>query len=151
MHVSRWISLPLAFTVTLACHDGTAPPPAILEEYFLESVDGRPLPATVHVRDSYTTTVIWSTLTFDDAGNARLVERMRYTSPVDPAIEITHTTNYSYEASGTLITFDYFCSDTAVCVGPPTGALAGTILTLSWSGNPPFRAPALYRLAVRVD
>ena len=152
MRVSRWTILPLVFTIPLACSDGTAPPPAILEEYYLESIDGRPLPATIHAGDGYTTTVLWSILSFDVAANARLVEGVRLTSPTDPPTEITRTTEYSYEVTGNHIAFDYRlgCQDTEVCVAPPTGTLDGTTLTLSWSTDSPRRS-ALYRLAVRID
>lgn len=153
MQLSRWICLPLLLTVTLACSDGTAPPPAIANEYYMESVDGRPLPTTINSEGGYTTTVLSSFLVFDVAGKAQLVERVRLTSPSDPATETTHTQEYSYEISGNRIAFDYlqWCRDTTVCVAPPTGTLDGTTLTLSWSISWRSRRSALYRLALRID
>lgn len=152
MRVSRWTILSLMFSIPLACSDGTAPPPSTTADYVLESVGGRPLPATVHSGGGYATMVIWSTLDFDEAGTAVLVERMRHTSPDEPAYEATNRTDYSYRVTGDRITFDYFppCPPNALCVEPPTGTLGTSSLVLSWSGNPPWRAPALYRLTENV-
>lgn len=149
MRLARWKILPLVFTIPLACNDGTAPPPSTSGQYVLETVGGRSLPAIVHSGEGYTTTVIWSTLTFDAAGIAVLVERLRYTSPNDPATEVTHRTDYSYRVTGDRIAFDYSppCPPNALCVEPPSGKLGNSSLILSWSGNPPWRPQALYRLA----
>jgi len=153
MSISRLKILPLFFLLPLACGDfGTAPPPSS-GDYFLESVDGRPLPATIHSGEGYSTIVLWSTLSFDATGHAVLVERMRHTSPNEPAYESTNSTDYSYQITGDQIAFNYSppCPPNALCVGPPTGTRGTSSLTLSWSGSPPWREPALYRRGVPID
>lgn len=152
MRLARWKILPLLFSLPLACSDGTAPPPSTSGDYVLESVGSRPLPATIHSGEGYATIVLWSTLNFDPTGRAVLVERMRHTSPNDPPYELTHRTDYSYQVTGDHIAFDYFppCPPNALCVEPPTGTLGTSSLVLSWSGSPPWRAPALYRLTENV-
>jgi hypothetical protein len=147
MRLFGWRHLPLVLTLLLACDDGTAPPPAITARYGLESINGSPPPVTIHSRDGYTATVIWSTLSFDAAGKAALVERMRYTYPDEPPIEVTQTTGYSYRTVGNTIEFEYSppCDDIAVCIGPPTGEMAASSLTLVFPGNPPYRPASLYR------
>jgi hypothetical protein len=146
MRLFSWKCLPLVFTV-LACQDGTAPP-STSGAYVLESVGTRPLPATIHSGEGYATIVLWSTLSFDQAGHAVLVERMRLTSPNAPATEVTHRTDYSYRVTGERITFDYSppCPPNALCVEPPRGELGTSSVLLFWSGNPPWRPPAFYRL-----
>ncbi|MDQ3673486.1 MAG: hypothetical protein M3365_03795 [Gemmatimonadota bacterium] len=152
MRLSRWKCLPFVFTLALACNDGTGPP-SITDVYVLESVNSTPPPVLIHSRDGYTTTVIWSTLSFDDAGMATLVERMLRTSPNDPPTDQTYTTRYSFRTTEENILFDYSppCPPNALCVAPPIGTVAGSTLTLFYPGNPPFRPPSLFRLAFAPD
>jgi hypothetical protein len=140
----------LSLAFTMGCNDSTAPP-STTGVYMLESINGQPPPTNIFVGAEDTTTVFWSTLTFDASGHAVLVERMRHAHP-DEATEGTYTTRYSYRISGDEIIFDYSppCPPNALCVEPPKGVVTGTQLILSY-GTPPFRPPSVYRLTVRMD
>jgi hypothetical protein len=149
MRLSRWQFLPVVLTLSLGCGEGTAPP-EISGVYLLESINGQPLPRIIHDSEGYTTTVVWSTLTFDAAGHAALVERIRQTSPGNPQTEITQTTGYAYHFIGDSIAFDYSppCPPDALCIGPPAGRVVdGSTLHLSYPGDPPFRPVSVFRLA----
>lgn len=152
MRLSCRKCLPFVFALPLACHDGTAPPPSILGFYVLESINSQPLPAIIQSGGGDTTTVFWSNLNLDGAGNAVLLEHIRH-AHLNSATEATYTTGYLYRVIGDSIAFDYSppCPPNALCVGPPVGKLANSTLTLSYGGSPPFRLPSFYRRISGVD
>jgi hypothetical protein len=140
----------LSLAFMMACSDSTAPP-STTGVYVLESINGQPPPINIFVGAQDTTTVLWSSLTFDAAGQAVLVERMSHAHPGEVTVG-TYTTSYSYRISGDEIIFDYSppCPPNALCVEPPKGVAIGTQLILSY-GTPAFRPPSLYRLIANVE
>lgn len=140
----------LTLALTMACHESTAPP-STTGVYVLESINSQAPPTNIFVGAEDTTTVFWSTLTFDAAGHAVLVERMRHAHPYG-ATEGTYTTGYSYRLSGDRIVFDYSppCPPNALCIEPPVGTIVDSKLILSY-GSPAFRPSSVYRLTTRID
>ena len=146
MRLPRLIKLPVIALIAFGCSDGTAPPPS-LAQYRLESINSQQVPTTVHARDGYTVTVIWSTLTLDITGRSELVERVRYTFPDTRTAEETQTRRYSYQITGDDVSFDHYppCPPNALCVAPPSGRFVGSTLILTYSGDN-FSRSDLYRL-----
>jgi len=138
---------PLVFALALSCDEATGPPPPISALYFLESVNGDPLPALIQHGGGATTTIFSSTLRFDGSGNAAITEFRRGTALGSPTIEGTFTSTYSYRVLGDSIAFDKKprCPDNAICVAPPGARLSDSRLTLLYSGRPPVRPPLFYR------
>jgi hypothetical protein len=143
-----------AGALTMACYESTAPPPFAANVYLLESIDGRPLPASIVAEPGDTISIIWSTLSLTGAGNAVLVERLRIVHPNTPPTQLTQTNTYVYHVTGHSIlgddlTFDYSppCPINALCAAPPSGKLLGTTLVLSYGDLPGARPPSFYRRA----
>lgn len=147
MRLSGRKCFPLVFALLVACTDGTAPLSPLSGEYVLQTVAGEPLPVTIVHSEGYETTVFWSILRLGAQGNAAIVEHVRTISPDRPTIEGTSTSTYSYRVIGDSIAFHYPCNDTAICVEPPAGKVDGSTVTLIYSGLPPSRPPAVYRLS----
>lgn len=150
MHLSCQKAFILVVALTTACNESTAPP--ISGAYVLESIDGQSLPANIQAGGGDTITVFWSTLSLDAAGNAELVEHIRYVHPNSPPGEGTYTTGYVYRVTGNRVighnvAFDYSppCPPNALCVEPPVGKIVGNTLTLFY-GSPAFRPPSFYRV-----
>ena len=135
----------LALTLTIACHDSTAPSPR--DSYLLESVNGQPVPTVIRAGGGDTTTLFWATLTLDAAGKAEIVAATRRVSTSAPPREATDIARYSYRVFGDSIAFDYSppCPPNALCVRPPYGKITGLTVNLFLGANP--AASYIYRLA----
>lgn len=140
----------IALTLTMACHESTAPP--IAKGYILESINNQPLPANIQAEGGDTITVIASSLGLDGAGKAQLFEHIRYVHPNSPPGEAIYTTGYSYSISGSrilgpTIVFDYSppCPPNALCAEPPVGRFVGSKLILTWGRYSYSRPPSVYK------
>ena len=147
MRLSCKKALVLVAAVTVACDESTGPSQTLSRLYILETINGRPVPAFVHVGQADTSFVLSATLTLDDAGNAVRVERWRYVYQPNRTEEGTFTGHMKYRINGDNITVGSFtpCPPNALCEGNKVGKVTSTTLTLAYE-NP--TAPIfLYRRA----
>ena len=112
------LSLSLAFVIS--CRDSSGP--AIVSAQFeLNDIDGRALPTPPAFTPGLTPTILSSTITLDQAGNAAVtVHRTEWDGR-----DVTSTNHYTYKITGSRIEFDYSppCPPNALCSGPPKGTL----------------------------
>jgi hypothetical protein len=129
MRLSCQKAMMLAALVTIACRESTSP--SLAGSFFLASVNGQQLPATVYSNPIETKVVISAMLTFMANGNVVLVERQRFTSPTN-ATETTATSALKYQLSGNTVTIGpIVCANDLNCVSSFKGELTGSTLSLN--------------------
>ena len=112
------VSLSLAFIIS--CGDSSGPA-VVTGRFELNDIDGRALPTPPAFTPGLTPTILSSTITLDEAGNAAVTEhRIEWDGR-----DITSTTNYTYKITGSQIAFDFSppCPPNALCARPPKGTL----------------------------
>jgi len=108
----------LAFVIS--CRDSSGPA-AVTARFELNDIDGRALPTPPAFTPGLTPTILSSTITLDEAGNAAVtVHRTEWDGR-----DVTSTTNYTYKITGSQIEFDFSppCPPNALCARPPRGTL----------------------------
>ena len=112
------VSLSLAFVIS--CRDSSGPA-TVSGRFELNDIDGRALPTPPAFTPGLTPTILSSTITLDEAGNAAVtVHRTEWDGR-----DVTSTINYTYKITDSRIEFDYSlpCPLNANCVNPPKGTL----------------------------
>ena len=114
------LSLPLSLAVVISCRDSSGPA-TVSARFELNDIDGRALPTPPAFTPGLTPTILSSTITLDEAGNAAVtVHRTEWDGR-----DVTSTTNYTYKITDSRIEFAYSppCPPNANCVLPPKGTL----------------------------
>jgi hypothetical protein len=118
------LSLSLAFVIS--CRDSSGPA-TVSARFELNDIDGRALPTPPAFTPGLTPTILSSTITLDEAGNAAVtVHRTEWDGR-----DVTSTSHYTYKITGSSpiggsnIEFDYSppCPPNALCARPPRGSL----------------------------
>jgi hypothetical protein len=118
MHLSSRKAFLFTLALVIACRDSTGPA-VVLARFELTDIDGRALPTPPAFTPGLTPTILSSTVTLDEAGNATIIEHRTEWDGSD----VTYTSHYTYKISGSQIEFDYFppCPPNALCAAPPKG------------------------------
>ena len=121
-----------AFTVTIGCHDTSAPPPTGAISYALTKINGRSLP-TAFSPVPEAPIILWGSVYLDGSGHATISEHRREIT----GSESDFVTHYKYTVLGNSILFDYEqpCPPAAICAAPPTGTVNGSHLLLDFSSG----------------
>ena len=108
----------LALALVIACRESTGPA-VVLARFELIDIDGRALPTPPAVTPGETATILASTVTLDELGNATIVEHRTQWDGSDATL----TSHYTYNITGDQIEFDYLqpCPPNALCAAPPKG------------------------------
>ena len=111
------LSLSLAFVIS--CRDSSGPA-TVSARFELNDIDGRALPTPPAFTPGLTPTILSSTITLDEAGNAAVtVHRTEWDGR-----DVTSTSDYTYKITGSRIEFaSPPCPPNANCVIPPKGTL----------------------------
>src|SRR5258705_12061735 len=111
------LSLSLAFIIS--CRDSSGPA-AITARFELNNIDGRALPTPPAFTPGLTPTILSSTITLDEAGNAAVTEHRTEWDGRD----VTSTSDYTYKITGSHIEIaSPPFPPQANCVIPPKGTL----------------------------
>ena len=121
----------LLLIATIACDNSNGPPPFPPITYILDNIDGRPLP-TFSSPIPEAGTVVSGALLLGKSDDAIIIQRR-----LQKGIDVTDTTNYTYQIDGSTIAFDYNppCPINALCAAPPKGTLVSSRIDLNMAGS----------------
>lgn len=129
MRLSCLKAMMLTALVTIACREPTSP--TLAGSFFLASVNGQQLPATMYSTPIETSVLLSATLTFMRDGSVVLVERRHITIPTITT-ETTNTSTFKYQLSGNAITIGPIaCAADFGCRGSYDGEFTGSTLSLN--------------------
>ena len=117
----------LLLVSTIGCHDSTAPL-ALPAQFNLENINGRQLPTYFSPTPGLTPTIVWASLTLDNAGKAVMIEhRLAF-----DGTETTITNTLDYRIKGNQIEIGSFepCAPNANCAANFIGTISGEALSL---------------------
>jgi hypothetical protein len=128
MRLSRQPAFLLLFAATIGCHDTTGPI-RIPTQFVLENINGRPVPTFLLATPGLTPTILWASLTFEEAGKAVMSEHRR----AFDGTETTITNTFDYRIHGNQVEVGSFtpCAPNANCIGTYKGTIAGVTLSLT--------------------
>jgi hypothetical protein len=151
MTLARRTILSLVAALCLGgCHVATQPTSP--ETFYLESIDGRPLPTSTSASPTANDyTILWESLLLDGNGTATTHTTVRGASPSEP-IQGTIRRTYTL-VDGVLTLGNMICGPAELCsASPMQGQIAGDVLTLSYLPTPGFPSPTFtYRRAMPID
>jgi hypothetical protein len=152
MTLARRTILSLVAALCLGgCHMATQPTSP--ETFYLESIDGRPLPTSTSTSPTANDlTILWESLLLDGNGTATSQTMVQGASPSQP-IQSTIRRTYTL-VDGVLTLGNMICGPAELCTAgtPMQGQIAGDVLTLSYLPTPGYPPPTFtYRRAIPID
>jgi hypothetical protein len=128
MRLFRQPAFILLFAATIGCSDTTAPV-KIPTQFVLENINGRQLPTYLSATPGLTPTILWASLTLEEAGKAVMTEHRREFD----GTETTITNNFDYKIHGNAFEVGFFgtCPPNANCFGTYKGTISAQALSLT--------------------